>query len=61
MTQTTTGNEDFLTASLHHRNLQVDTSDPTPRPMIAIRAGVGSRILSDLFKTTSGAPATVAP
>jgi quinol monooxygenase YgiN len=36
MTQTTTGNEDFLTASLHHGNLQVDTSDPTPRPMIAI-------------------------
>lgn len=31
-----TGNEDFLTASLHHGNLQVDTSDPNPRPMIAI-------------------------
>jgi quinol monooxygenase YgiN len=28
--------EDFLTASLHHGNLQVDTSDPDPRPMIAI-------------------------
>jgi quinol monooxygenase YgiN len=28
--------EDFLTASLHHSNLQVDTSDPNPRPMIAI-------------------------
>jgi quinol monooxygenase YgiN len=31
-----TGSEDFLTASLHHGNLQVDTSDPKPRPMIAI-------------------------
>lgn len=31
-----TGNEDFLTASLHHGNLQVDTSDPNPRPMIAV-------------------------
>jgi quinol monooxygenase YgiN len=31
-----TGNEDFLTASLHHGNLQVDTSDPDPRPMIAV-------------------------
>jgi quinol monooxygenase YgiN len=28
--------EDFLTASLHHANLQVDTSDPDPRPMIAV-------------------------
>jgi quinol monooxygenase YgiN len=36
MTQTTTGNEDFLAASLHHENLQVDTSDPNPRPMIAV-------------------------
>ena len=31
-----TGNEDFLTASLHHGNLQVDTSDLNPRPMIAV-------------------------
>jgi quinol monooxygenase YgiN len=31
-----TGNQDFLTASLHHGNLQVDTSDPNPRPMIAV-------------------------
>jgi hypothetical protein len=31
-----TGNEDFLTASLRHGNLQVDTSDPNPRPMIAV-------------------------
>ena len=31
-----TGNEDFVTASLHHGNLQVDTSDPNPRPMIAV-------------------------
>lgn len=30
------GNEDFLTASLHHGSLQVDTSDPNPRPMIAV-------------------------
>ena len=30
------GNEDFLTASLRHGNLQVDTADPSPRPMIAI-------------------------
>ena len=30
------GNEDFLTAALHHGNLQVDTTDPRPRPMIAI-------------------------
>ena len=36
MTQTATGTEDFLTASLRHRNLQVDTADPNPRPMIAI-------------------------
>jgi autoinducer 2-degrading protein len=28
--------EDFLTASLRHGNLQVDTTDPSPRPMIAI-------------------------
>jgi quinol monooxygenase YgiN len=28
--------EDFLTGSLHQGNLQVDTSDPDPRPMIAI-------------------------
>ena len=26
----------YLTASLHHRNLQVDTTDPRLRPMIAI-------------------------
>jgi quinol monooxygenase YgiN len=31
-----TGNENFLTASLHHGNLQADTSDPNPRPMIAV-------------------------
>ena len=31
----TTG-EDFLTASLRHGNLQVDTTDPSPRPMIAV-------------------------
>ena len=30
------GNEDFLTASLRHGNLQLDTADPSPRPMIAI-------------------------
>jgi quinol monooxygenase YgiN len=28
--------EDFLTASLHHSNLQVDATDPSPRPMVAI-------------------------
>ena len=28
--------ESFLTASLHHGNLQVDTDDPNPRPMIAV-------------------------
>jgi quinol monooxygenase YgiN len=28
--------EDFLTASLHHSNLQVDAADPSPRPMVAI-------------------------
>jgi quinol monooxygenase YgiN len=33
---TMTGNEDFLKASLRHGNLQVDTSDPNPRPMIAV-------------------------
>jgi quinol monooxygenase YgiN len=32
MTQT----RDFLTASLQHDNLQVDTTDPNPRPMIAV-------------------------
>jgi quinol monooxygenase YgiN len=31
-----TGSEDFLTASLHHGNLRVDTSDPSPRPVIAV-------------------------
>jgi quinol monooxygenase YgiN len=31
-----TDNEDFLTASLNHENLHVDTSDPNPRPMIAV-------------------------
>jgi quinol monooxygenase YgiN len=43
-----TASEDFLTASLHHGNLQVDTTDPSPRPMIAIldaRAG-----LEDTFR-----------
>ena len=30
------GAEDYLTATLHNRNLQVDTTDPTKRPMIAI-------------------------
>jgi quinol monooxygenase YgiN len=30
------GNQDFLTASLHHGNLQVDVSDPSPRPMIVL-------------------------
>jgi quinol monooxygenase YgiN len=33
---TVPGAEDFLTATLHHGNLQVDTTDPNPRPMIAI-------------------------
>ena len=28
--------EAYLTATLHHRNLQVDTTDPSQRPMIAI-------------------------
>lgn len=36
MTAQDTNGEDFLTASLHHSNLQVDTADPEPRPMIAI-------------------------
>ena len=30
------GTEDFLAATLHHGNLQVDTTDPGERPMIAI-------------------------
>jgi quinol monooxygenase YgiN len=29
-------NDDFLAASLHHGNLQVDRGDPNPRPMIAV-------------------------
>jgi quinol monooxygenase YgiN len=33
---TMTSTEDFLTASLSHGNLHVDTSDPNPRPMIAV-------------------------
>ena len=36
MTAQGTTAEDFLTASLRHGNLQVDTADPNPRPMIAI-------------------------
>jgi quinol monooxygenase YgiN len=28
--------EDYLTAALHNPNLQVDTTDPSQRPMIAI-------------------------
>jgi quinol monooxygenase YgiN len=43
-----TDNEDFLTASLNHGNLQVDTSDLNPRPMIAVldaRPG-----LADVFR-----------
>ena len=28
--------EDFLSASLQHGNLQVDPTDPNPRPMIAV-------------------------
>ena len=28
--------EAYLTATLHHRNLQVDITDPSQRPMIAI-------------------------
>ncbi|WP_194891809.1 putative quinol monooxygenase [Catenulispora pinisilvae] len=35
-TTTMTDTEDFLTATLHHDNLQADTDDPNPRPMIAI-------------------------
>jgi len=35
-TETATASEDFVTASLHHGNLQVDTTDPNPRPMIAV-------------------------
>jgi Antibiotic biosynthesis monooxygenase len=31
-----TASEDLLTASLRHGNLQVDITDPAPRPMIAI-------------------------
>ena len=31
-----TSTDDFLTASLSHGNLQVDTADPSPRPMIAV-------------------------
>ena len=30
------GAEDYLTATLHNRNLQVDTTDRSQRPMIAI-------------------------
>jgi quinol monooxygenase YgiN len=36
MTAQDTNGENFLTASLNSRNLQVDTADPKPRPMIAI-------------------------
>ena len=36
MTPATPEPEDFLTATLHHGNLQVDTADPGPRPMIAV-------------------------
>lgn len=36
MTLQDTNTEDFLTASLHHGNLQVDTTDPNPRPMLAV-------------------------
>ncbi|MEY9912038.1 quinol monooxygenase YgiN [Catenulispora sp. MAP12-49] len=36
MTVTATDTEDFLTATLHHGNLRVDTDDPNPRPMIAV-------------------------
>jgi hypothetical protein len=36
MTAQDTTAEDFLTASLRHSNLQVDVTDPEPRPMIAI-------------------------
>ena len=36
MTTQDTNSEDFLTASLHHDNLQVDVTDPEPRPMIAV-------------------------
>ena len=28
--------EDFPTASLHHGNLQVDVTNPEPRPKIAV-------------------------
>ena len=34
--QDNTDTEDFLTTSLHHGNLQVDATDPNPRPMIAV-------------------------
>ena len=36
MTAQDTNGESFLTASLNSRNLQVDTADPEPRPMIAV-------------------------
>ena len=36
MTAIDTTTEDYLTASLQHSNLQVDVTDPNPRPMIAV-------------------------
>ncbi len=36
MTPPDTTVEDFLTASLRHGNLQVEATDPNPRPMLAI-------------------------
>jgi hypothetical protein len=50
-----TGAGDFLTASLHHRNLQVDTSDPNPRPMIAVL----DAFISAIPGLSTGGPASL--
>ena len=61
-----TVSEEFLTATLHHDNLQVDTDDPSPRPMIAVldaRPGLADAFrerIIELVRQVSSEPGAVA-
>ena len=60
-TQDTNG-EDFLTASLHHGNLQVDVSDPEPRPMIAVldaKPGLEEAFRERIAEVSTGGPGSL--
>ena len=60
-TQDTNG-EDFLTASLHHGNLQVDVTDPEPRPMIAVldaKPGLEDAFRERIAELSTGGPGSL--